>query len=290
MNSNDLSKSLFVVISLITTICLANAQSNQTTSNVNKTPVLFISTGTISNIMEANEYTKTLNTLGDSLAIPTAIVVISSHWTSDGCYITANNSEKIIYDFVGMPEAYYNIKYPVVGNVDLSQEIIGLITNQTFLSSIDRGIDSGAWTVVKQLFPNGNIPIIQISINQYIPPSLHFEIAKLLKPLRKKGVLFICSGNIVYNPRFMHKDREAAPFYWAKNFDNFVKEALTTNKTNDLLGFRKISADAKYAVPSSQQYIPLLYAIGLKETNEKVKFVYEGFENASISLRSFMIE
>jgi 4,5-DOPA dioxygenase extradiol len=111
MNRNDLSKSLFVAISLITTICLANAQSNQTTSNVNKTPVLFISTGTISNIMEANEYTKTLNMLGDSLAIPTAIVVISSHWTSDGSYITTNNSEKIKYDFVGIPEAYYNIKY-----------------------------------------------------------------------------------------------------------------------------------------------------------------------------------
>lgn len=141
----------------------------------------------------------------------------------------------------------------LVGNVDLSPEIIELITMQTFLSSLDKGIDSGAWTVVKQLCPNGNISIIQISINQYIPPSLHFEITKLLKALRKR-ILFICSGNIVYNPRLMHKDRETAPFYQVKHFDYFVKEALTTNKTNDLLGFRKISTGAKYAFPTNNTF------------------------------------
>lgn len=291
MNRKDLCMLIIVSIFNIWTIQTIFAQTDSSKITNKLTPILFISTGTPANIIESNEYTKTLNTFGSTLKKPKTILVISSHWLSNGnCLITSSDQPEILHDYIGMPESYYEIKYPFTGNAELAQQIIKMVSRQPIQSDIERGIDYGAWAVCKQLFPEGNIPIVQISLNQYIPPSLHYEIAKQLKTLRAQEVMIICSGNIVYNTRFMHKDRDAAPFYWALNFDTFIKDALDKNNIANLIDFRKLSKDAKFAVPANQQYVPLMYAVGLKEPKEKIKYIYEGFQNASISLRSFMIE
>ena len=291
MNRNGLLKFILLVIINSWTGQTIFAQTDYIQSTNKLSPILFISTGTPSNIIESNEYTKTLNLFGLTLKKPKTILVISSQWVSNGsCYITTGDKPDILYDYVGMPESYYEIKYPFNGNAELAQNIIKMVSRQPIQSDIDRGIDFGAWAVCRQLFPDGNIPIVQLSLNQYVPPSLHFEIAKQLKTLREQEVMIVCSGNIVYNTRFMHKDRDAAPFFWALNFDTFVKDAIEKNNIINLIDFRKLSTDAKFAVPANQQYVPLMYALGLKEPKENIKYIYEGFQNASISLRSFIVE
>ena len=290
MNRNDFLKTLFAGV-LIPTVLnnTARARNNNVKNKLPKTPVLFISTGTPSNIIEDNPYTQVLKAFGKKINRPSAIVVISSQWISNGSFITTSSAPEQLHDYKGMSDEYYEIKYPMIGDADLSQKIIKLISSHTFQSDIDRGIDTGAWGVARQLFPEGNLPMIQLSLNQYIPPSHHFEIAKQIKTLREQGVLFICTGNIVHNTKFMHKDRDAAPYFWAKNFDTFVKDALEGKKTNKLIDFRAESTAAKLSVPANQQYLPLLYAVGLQDKDEDVNFIYEGFEHASISLRSFVI-
>lgn len=255
-------------------------------------PVLFISTGSISNITENNEYTAILNKWSNiNLTVkPKSIVFISYSWYSNESFITSSPFPEAMHTFSNMPEEYYKIQNPITGNPDLAQKIIKSISTPKIFSENDRGIDSESLSILKLLFPNDTIPVCQFSINKQLSTYQHYQIAQSFRKLRDENILFICVGNVVYNPRYMHNNRNAASFTWAANFDEYTKNALNDNNIVNIVNYRANSPDAKQAVAYSQQFIPLIYAVGLKNKSESINYIYEGFQNASISLRSFMFK
>lgn len=253
-------------------------------------PVLFISTGTTSNITEQNNYTSFLKKWANInlTTKPSSIVFITYSWYTNESLITASPNPEVMHNFANMPDDYYKTHTILAGNPDLAQSIIKQIKPTKIYSETERGIDSESWTILNILFPNDKIPVCQFSINKNFSTSQHYKVAQALQQFRDENVLFICIGNIVYNPKFMHNNRDAALFNWTANFDEYTKKALDENNIKDIINYRLKSPDAKQAVEYNQQFIPLIYAIGLKNKSESVNYIYEGFQNASISLRSFM--
>ena len=287
MNRNDFIKTLLAGILIPSTNQLLKGN---TIEELKTLPILFLSTGSPMNLLESNHYSDFLTEYGLKINIPKNILVISSNWYIESTEVTSNVNLEIMHEYLNMNDEYYNEKYKTIGNPEFAQLIINKTTDSKVYSNFERGIDSGAWMVCKKLFPKGEIPITQLSINNRMTAYQHYKLAKQLSQIRSQDTLIICTGNIVYNPKYMHAVRDAAPFEWAQNFDDYIKDAIYSNNIDKLINFRNENPYAKNSVVFIQQYLPLIYALGLKKSNEKVSFIYEGFQNSSISLRSFIVE
>lgn len=259
-------------------------------SNSSQWPVVFIGHGNPMNAILDNPFTKSLENLGKSFTEkPNAIMVVSAHWLTRGTSVTVSERPRIIYDFGGFPEALYNVQYPAKGSPKLAKE-----TKQTIHSTLVNedstwGLDHGAWTVLKHMFPEANIPVFQLSIDASKPAEFHYQLAEELKSLRKKGVLIIGSGNIVHNLYQIDFSDAAKPFSWAVEFDETVKSKLQNKDYASLVHYENLGQAAKWSVPTNDHYLPMLYALGLAENSEELKFTFEEIQNASISMRCFTI-
>jgi len=260
-------------------------------------PVLFIGHGSPMNVIEKNEFTKSLRELGRSLPKPKAIMVISAHWLTGGTYVTCAATPKTIHDFYGFPEELYEIKYPAPGAPDYAKSVTESVKSVKVKCDGEWGLDHASWAILKHMYPGAEIPTFEMSLdysfNEWHPKPLlyHYKLASQLTELRKKGILIIGSGNIVHNLRlidFEHTD--APPFEWAVEFDEKVKENLIRGNHKELLNCETIGKGASYAVPTLDHYLPLAYVIGMQQKGENVTFTHEGFQNSSISMRSFRID
>ena len=251
-------------------------------------PALFLAHGHPINAILDNNFTKTLSEINKEIEKPNAVMVISAHWETKGTYVSVNPFPKTIYDFGNFDSRLFDIKYEPNGHPEFAKEVTSL--NHSIKEDDQMGLDHGAWTVLKFLYPKADIPVFQLSIDYSLSPMQHFELAKQLKELRKKGVLIIGSGNIVHNLRKLDwSNQNAKPFDWALEFDLKVRQKLEQQQFVDLINYQNIGKSAILSVPTNEHYLPMLYILGLLEKGEKVTHLYEAYEFGGISMRSFKI-
>jgi 4,5-DOPA dioxygenase extradiol len=264
--------------------------------NSKRMPVLFIGHGSPMNVVQNNEFTKSLSELGKSLPKPKAILVISAHWLTEGTYVTCMEKPPTIHDFYGFPNELYAINYPAPGAREYAQLVIESVKSAKISCSNYWGLDHASWAVLRHMYPKADIPVFELSLdysfNEWHPKPLryHYRLGSELAELRDRGVLIIGSGNIVHNLRMIDFEQiDAKPFKWAVEFDQKVKTDLIDGNHEALLDCENVDRTASYAVPTLDHYLPMVYVISLQRKNEPIIFTYEGFQNASISMRCFRI-
>lgn len=257
-----------------------------------KMPVLFIGHGSPMNAIEDNEFSQRWQQMGKEIPTPKAVVVVSAHWLTRGTFVTAMPNPKTIHDFGGFPQALFDVEYPAPGNPELATEIQKLITNPAVELDHDWGLDHGTWSVVKHMYPEADIPILQLSIDYYKPASYHYELAKQLLSLRKKGVLIIGSGNMVHNLRMVAWDKLKEPefgFDWALEMNTIFKDKITNGFHKELMDYENLHKAAKLAIPSPDHYYPLLYILALQTDNDEVTFFNDKAVGGSLTMTSVRI-
>ncbi len=257
-----------------------------------KMPVLFIGHGSPMNAIEDNIFSKRWQQMGKEIPTPKAVVVVSAHWLTKGTQVTAMPNPKTIHDFGGFPQALFDVQYPAPGNPELATEIQKLITNPAVELDHDWGLDHGTWSVVKHMYPDADIPVLQLSIDYYKPAAYHYELAKQLLALRKKGVLIIGSGNMVHNLRMVAWDKLSEPEYgfeWALEMNDIFKNKISNGFHKELIQYEKLHKAATLAIPTPDHYYPLLYILALQTDNDKVEFFNDKAVGGSLTMTSVKI-
>jgi 4,5-DOPA dioxygenase extradiol len=259
---------------------------NKTTQRM---PVLFIGHGNPMYGIADNPFTRSLNKLGKELPTPKAILIVSAHWLTRGTFVHSSPYPKTIHDFGGFPEELYQVQYNAPGAPALAEETKGLIHTTQARLDTDWGLDHGAWTILRHLYPAADIPSFQLSIDAAKPAEWHYNLAKELAPLREKGVLIVGSGNIVHNLGRVSWSDPQAKFDWSIEFDEAVKQAVNNRDHQSLIHYEKMGQAALLAVPTNDHYLPMIYALGLQNGKDEVVHTYENIELGSISMRCFRI-
>ncbi|PJE43709.1 MAG: 4,5-DOPA dioxygenase extradiol [Flavobacterium sp.] len=257
-----------------------------------KMPVLFIGHGSPMNGIEDNAFSKTWVKLGAEIPKPKAVLVVSAHWLTNGTHITAMEVPKTIHDFGGFPQALFDVQYPAPGSPELALETSKLITSTSVGLDHDWGLDHGTWTVVRHMYPNADIPVLQLSIDYSKPPQYHYDLAKELAALRKKGVLIIGSGNMVHNLRMVAWDKLDEPEYgydWAREINQVFKEKIVAGDVQSLIQYERLGSAAQLAIPTPDHYYPLLYTLGLQDKTDAIDFFNDKAVGGSLTMTSVKI-
>lgn len=259
-------------------------------------PVLFIGHGSPLNIILDNSYTRSLAALGGALPKPKAILVVSAHWLTKGTFVTCAEQPRTIHDFYGFPDELYALRYPSPGAPGEARQVMEAVKKVKVSCGNEWGLDHASWAVLMHLYPAADIPVFEMSLsytfNEWHPKPLqyHYDLAKELAELRRRGVLIIGSGNIVHNLGMLDFENIDAPvFDWAEEFDAKVKANLESGNHGELLHYRNMGPASLLAVPTLDHYLPMIYAVALQEKDEPLSFVHEGFQYGSISMRCFRI-
>jgi 4,5-DOPA dioxygenase extradiol len=254
-----------------------------------KMPILFVGHGSPMNAIAENSFTRMLGLSAERIPKPQAILVVSAHWMTKGTWVTAMKQPKTIHDFYGFPQELYNIDYAAPGSSDVATEIQNLINEPKInLDEDSWGLDHGTWSVLRHMYPQADIPVLQLSLDLSKSPDYHFQIGQQLQKLREKGVLIIGSGNIIHNLRRIIWEENAKPFDWALEYDEWIKKNLIERNFKALIKDFASSQAGKLAVPTPDHYYPLLYILGAAEKSDDLKFEFEEFQNASISMRTLI--
>jgi 4,5-DOPA dioxygenase extradiol len=253
-----------------------------------KYPVLFIGHGSPMNIIADNSHTADMKKLRQQLPEPEAILVVSAHWLTRGTKVTAGISPDQIYDFYGFPKALYEVVYKAPGSGEIAEKICETVGSGLISPDKQRGIDHAAWAVLKHIFPEQTIPVLELSLDIAREPEFHFETGQKMAQLREMNILVIGSGNIVHNLHEVDFNENAEPFSWALDFDATVKKALETKDFRSLINYTGFGESAKRSVPTSEHYLPMLYTLGMISADDRISFVHESIQNGSISMRSFI--
>lgn len=252
-------------------------------------PALFIGHGSPMNGIEDNEFSRTWKNFGKDIPTPKAVLVISAHWLTNGTHITAMENPKTIHDFGGFPQALFDVQYPAKGSPELAKATANLITSTSVGLDHEWGLDHGTWTVVRHMYPNADIPVLQLSIDYSKPAQYHFDLARQLKALRKKGVLIIGSGNMVHNLRMVAWDKLQESEYgydWAIEMNAIFKEKIGNRDFKSLIEYEKLNAAAKLAIPTPDHYYPLIYTLALQENNDDISFFNDKLVGGSLNMTS----
>lgn len=255
------------------------------------TDVLFIGHGSPMNGISHNQFSDYWKKLGKEIDQPIAVLVISAHWYTNGTRVTAMDFPETIHDFGGFPSALYQINYPAPGNPGLAQDIKTLITSAITLDH-EWGLDHGTWCVVRHMYPEANIPVIQLSIDYNKSASEHYQLAKELQSLRKKGVLIIGSGNMVHNLGRVAWDKLSDASYgydWTLEMNEKFKSLILNEDHQKLIQFERLGEGARLAIPTPEHYLPLLYTLGLKQKGESVSIFNDVAIGGSITMTSFRL-
>ncbi len=251
-------------------------------------PLLFVGHGNPMNAITDNEFSRGWREAAKSLPRPAAVLCVSAHWETRGTYVTAMEKPPTIHDFGGFPPELYQVQYPAPGSPALADETKRTIQGTDVGLDYEWGLDHGCWSVLRHLFPEGDVPVIELSLDRTKPPAWHVDLAKQLAPLRRKGVLITGSGNMVHNLRLV--EWEAADgFDWALKANDLLKKLIAGNETQRLADYRSLGREVEMAVPTPEHFIPLLYALGLREEKEGVSFFNDRTELGAISMTSFRI-
>jgi 4,5-DOPA dioxygenase extradiol len=254
-------------------------------------PVLFIGHGSPMNAVEDNEFTQNFRRIAGEIEKPKAIICISAHWFTNGTKVTHMPDPKTIHDFYGFPKELYDIEYPAKGNKKLAEEIQKLLSPIHVDLDLDWGLDHGAWSVLRHMYPNADVPIVQLSIDYNKAALYHFDLGKKLTSLRAKGILIIGSGNIVHNLGLVdfEKIENNYGFDWAKRVKKIINHNMMDNNFKLLLDYLKQDDDFNLAIPTPEHFLPLIYALSLKGEKEKIELFNDIIVGGSISMTSLKI-
>lgn len=255
----------------------------------NTMPVVFLGHGSPMYAIEPNRYTEDWSELGRRLPKPRAILMISAHWLTRGVWVTAMKNPPTIHDFGGFSKELFEQQYPAPGSPSLAKRIKELLAPlvDVTLEEDEWGLDHGSWSLLKYLYPEADIPVIQMSLDASRNDQSHYELAKLLAPLRDEGVLIIASGNVVHNLRTINWGTEAFAQPWATEFNEYFKTRLLAHDHAALIDWRHAEHGASQSIPSPDHYWPVLYALALQKTSDSIEIVTDGIELGSISMLGF---
>lgn len=266
---------------------------SETLEKSDEMPVLFLGHGSPMNAIEENEFVRGFRQVGTSIPKPSAIICISAHWETKGTYVTAMEHPKTIHDFGGFPKQLFEVEYPAPGDPKLAKETQVLIKKTQIGLDDQWGLDHGAWSVIKHLYPKADVPVIQMSIDYTQPAQYHYDLAKELSSLRKKGVLIIGSGNMVHNLGMLAWDRLQDSEYgydWALEASTKMKQYILNGDFKPLLNFRNQGRAFDLAIPTPEHYLPLIYALGLKGEKEKINLFNDKALAGSLTMTSLKID
>lgn len=253
-------------------------------------PAIFISHGNPVNVVRRNRWTDGWRDLGASMPRPRAILVVSAHWYIPATMVTAMEHPRTIHDFGGFPQEFYKIVYPAPGDPALAARVRDLLGPDRVGLDEKWGLDHGAWSVLAHMFPKADVPVVELSIDWRQPPLFHYELGKLLEPLRSEGVLLLGSGNIVHNIQPSEWDLlETGAFAWASSFEDKVRTLLLAGEDAPLVDYETVGPEARLAVPAPNHYLPLLYVIGSRTKTDKATFPVGGFDGGSMSMLSVVL-
>lgn len=266
---------------------------SQTFANTEKMPVLFLGHGSPMNAIEENEFVAGFRNIGKTVPKPAAVLCISAHWETFGTKVTAMDHPKTIHDFGGFPRALFEVQYPAPGNPELAGEIKHSIEKAEVELDQNWGLDHGAWSVIKHLFPSADIPVIQLSLNRNQPAKYHYELARELAWLRNKGVLIIGSGNMVHNLGMvawnkMNVDNFA--YDWTTEASFKMKQFISEREHEKLINYRLQGSSFERAIPTPEHFLPLLYVLALQENDEKTTFFNDKAVGGSLTMTSVKID
>ena len=260
--------------------------------NTQKMPVLFLGHGSPMNAIEENEFVQGFRNMAQEIPKPNAILCVSAHWYTNGTFVTAMEMPRTIHDFYGFPEELFSVVYEAPGSPELAKETADLLLPVEVEENHNWGLDHGAWSVIKHLYPNADIPVIQLSIDATKPPQYHFELASRLQKLREKGILIIGSGNIIHNLRmvdFRNIDNVGFGYDWAHEAREKSNNWLLDGNFKSLIDYHKQGQFMQAAVPSPDHYLPLLYTLGLKEKGDELRLFNDELIGGSLSMTSVKI-
>ena len=262
-----------------------------------KMPVLFIGHGSPMNAMEDNRFARGWHEAAQSIPRPKAILCISAHWETWGTLATASEMPRTIHDFGGFPQALYDMTYPAPGSPDLAKRVQSLVKSTEIGMDLDWGLDHGSWSVLARMYPEADIPVIQLSLDYTQPAEFHYKLGRELAPLREEGVLVLGSGNIVHNLRRMAlKNNDYATFNepyaldWASEADRILKNLIRERKHAELANYRELGPSVELAVPTPEHYLPMLYALALQAEDEEVVMFNDEPLAGSITMTSLVIQ
>lgn len=252
-----------------------------------RAPVLFIGHGSPMNAIADNSFTQALSKLQALYPNSKAILCISAHWMTEGSWVTHMEKPKTIHDFYGFPDELFAVQYPAPGCPELAEFMNSKVLNpEAHLDNDMWGLDHGTWSVLRHMFPDANIPVVQLSLDMAQPPEYHYALGTKLKSLRDQGVLIVGSGNIVHNLRKIKWEAQAKPYDWAIEFDEWMKARLLSREIDPMVSEFSKSESGKLSVPTNEHYYPLLYALGASDEKDNLRFEFEGIQNGSISMRT----
>ncbi len=260
--------------------------------NTARMPVLFVGHGSPMNAIEENEFVQEWRNIGKSIPRPKAILCVSAHWETKGTFVTATPKPQTIHDFGGFPKALFDVQYPAPGSPELAHETKRIITKTTVGLDEKWGLDHGAWSVIRRIYPEADVPVIEMSMDYSQGPQYHYELGKQLAALRNKGVLIIGSGNMVHNLRMVAWDKMNEPEYgfdWAIQANDKFKQLIKSGNHKELINYTSLGLEVQLAVPTPDHYLPLLYALALKEEKEAISFFNDKPVMGSLTMTSVRI-
>jgi 4,5-DOPA dioxygenase extradiol len=253
-------------------------------------PVIFFGHGNPMNAIEENDYTRAWAAIGRALPKPKAILAISAHWYEPGLAVTAMAAPRTIHDFGGFPAKLYKVEYPAPGDPALAERVQSLLAPLSVELDQQWGLDHGTWSVLTHVFPGADVPVIQLSLDETQPTEFHYNLGKKLAPLRDEGILVIGSGNLIHNLHtYAWGKRPAQPFDWAVRFEEQARSFLQAGEDAPLVAYEKLGRDAMLSIPTPDHYLPLLYILALRRTEDRLSFPVEGVDGGSISMLTIQL-
>lgn len=254
-------------------------------------PALFLGHGSPMNVLEENIWTETWRELGKTLPRPKAIIAVSAHWYTRGTAVTAMENPRTIHDFGGFPQALFDTRYPAPGSPALARQVAEALSPMAVELDQEWGFDHGSWGVLIKMYPQADIPVVQLSVDATKPAAYHFELGRKLAALREQGVMIVASGNVVHNLRMVRWSGEAEAWPWAESFNQYVRENLSwegESEQHPLINFMQHDG-AALSNPTPEHYLPLLYVLGARAEGEAITVPVDGIVMGSLSMLSVQV-
>jgi 4,5-DOPA dioxygenase extradiol len=253
-------------------------------------PAVFFGHGNPMNAVGSNAWTDGWGRIGGQMTRPKSILCVSAHWYGPGTGVTVSTAPRTIHDFGGFPAELYQVQYPAPGDPALAHRVRDLLAPSDVVLDDSWGLDHGSWSVLKHAFPAADVPVVQLSIDETKPPSFHFEVGRLLAPLRAEGVLIVGSGNLVHNLHAYAWGRHSPdPYDWAVRFESTARKLMLAGDYGPLIDYEALGKDALLSIPTPDHYLPLLYVLGSQRQGESIRFPVEGVDGGSISMLSVQV-
>ena len=253
-------------------------------------PAIFFGHGNPMNAVTNNRYTEAWRHIGKHIPKPKAILSISAHWFVPGTGVTVSTAPRTIHDFGGFPRELYQVRYPAPGDPDLARRVQKMLAPLPVVLDSSWGLDHGTWSVLAHVYPDADIPVVQLSIDETQPGSFHFEVGRKLAPLREEGILIVGSGNLVHNLNAYAWGRHMPdPYDWAIRFETEAKQMMLAGEYKSLINYELLGPEAILSVPTPDHYFPMLYVLGTRQEGEVIHFPVEGVDGGSISMLTMQI-